>query len=242
MSSLPAIPMSIGHKRLMILRAQSIMAGLVERIGLGRDSTDASRAAVFANPALTDEVAQLGELLLWAEEEQANLDRIEAKWDAEQQQRRSKGILDLHGSSFSSPLEEARADKPFKDTCGSCGEVGHQSAKSRHCLNFRVRDGSEGKGQGEGHEDNQEGKGRGGGHGEASRDKRKRGAGSGSGGFECDASSNNDRDGGEGGDEEEVVSERNRRQNRRVGNAGAGQSVRGAGGGSVSGPTDMNVN
>ena len=87
MSSLPAIPMSIGHKRLMILRAQSIMAGLVERLGLGRYSTEESRAEVFANPALKDEVAQLGKLLLWAEDELAKLDRIEAKWNKEQQQR-----------------------------------------------------------------------------------------------------------------------------------------------------------
>jgi hypothetical protein len=70
-----------------ILYSQSIIDGLVDEIGLGRYSTKESRAKVFANPALQDEVAYLDKQLLWAEDELAKLDRIEAKWNKKQQQR-----------------------------------------------------------------------------------------------------------------------------------------------------------
>jgi hypothetical protein len=132
-----------------ILRSQSIVAGLVDRIGLGLNSTAESRAAVFENPALKDEVARLEKLLLWAENEQAKLDQIEAKWNKEQQQRRSNGVPDIFGSSFASPLAEARADQPFKVQCGRCGLTGHQSARHRHCLYYRDRAGQEDEGRGE---------------------------------------------------------------------------------------------
>ena len=151
MSSLPSIPCSIGLKRMCILYSQSIIDGLVDDIGLGHNSTEASRAEVFGNPALQDEVAYLDKQLLWAENELAKLDWIEAKWIKEQQQRRSNGVLDLHGRSFVSPLAEARADQPYKETCGRCGLAGHQTANSRHCRYYQPRAGHEDEGQDDGH-------------------------------------------------------------------------------------------
>ena len=111
------------HTRMGIRYVQSQMAAVARSIGLGSDSDAASRRQVFlsTDAHIVSQVQWLDRAMDWATNALAKMDQVESDRDARQQKMRQAGVMDLHGSSFDSPLARARADKPYDDVCGACG-------------------------------------------------------------------------------------------------------------------------
>ena len=111
------------HTRMGIRYVQSKMAAVADMIGLGCDSDAASRRQVFlsTDELIVSQVQWLDHMLDWTANALAKMNQVEFNRDARQRKMRENGEMDLHGSSFDSPLARARADQPYDDVCGACG-------------------------------------------------------------------------------------------------------------------------